>query len=91
MSWRSLIVGAVADSHEYFSWSFLADAERYSPFRFEFLRARREKMASREGLYGSLFDAFLEAPDDDDCGLPRPDFQYAFGRESDVAPIAVVS
>jgi hypothetical protein len=91
MSWRSLIVGAVADSYEYFSPSFLADAERYSPFRFEFLRARREKMASRQGLYGSLFDAFLEAPDDDDCELPRPDLQYAFGRESDVAPIAVVS
>ena len=91
MSWRSLIVGAVADSHEYFSPRFLADAESYSPFRFEFLRARREKMATRQGLYGSLFDAFLEAPDDDDCGLPRPDLQYGLGRESEVEPIAVVN
>lgn len=91
MCWRSLIVGAVADSHQYFSSSFLADAERYSPFRFEFLRARREKMATRQGLYGSLFDAFLEAPEDDDCELPRPDLQYGLGRESEVDPVAAVS
>ncbi len=72
MSWRSLIVGAVADSHEYFTPEFVAEAERSSPFRFEFLRARRKRMASREGLYSVLFDAFLEAPDDDDLDLALP-------------------
>jgi hypothetical protein len=69
MSWRSLIVGAVADSHEFFSNEFLAEMERSSAFRFEFLRARRKRLASREGLYATLFDAFLEAPEDDDLEL----------------------
>jgi hypothetical protein len=72
MSWRSLIVGAVADSHEFFSRDYLKETERSSPFRFEFLRARRKRLASREGLYKVLFDAFLEAPDDDDLDLTLP-------------------
>jgi hypothetical protein len=61
-SWRSLIVGAVADSHEFFSPEFLRETEESSPFRFEFLRERREQLASREGLYATLFEAFLEEP-----------------------------
>lgn len=60
MSWRSLIIRAVADSHEFFSPAFLWTAERCSPFRFEFLRARSERLSSRQGLYASLFDALLE-------------------------------
>jgi hypothetical protein len=61
MSWRSLIIGAVADAQEFFSPRFLLEAERCSPFRFEFLRAHREKLAGREGLYPVLFDLFIEA------------------------------
>ncbi|MDP9051224.1 MAG: hypothetical protein M3O31_10980 [Acidobacteriota bacterium] len=72
MSWRSLIVGAVADSHEFFSRDFVAEIEQSSAFRFEFLRARRKRLASREGLYAVLFDAFLEAPDDDDLETTFP-------------------
>jgi hypothetical protein len=74
MSWRSLIIGAVADSHAYFTPEFVAEAERSSAFRFEFLRARRKRMASREGLYATLFEAFLEAPEEDDLdpALPMP-------------------
>lgn len=60
MSWRSLIIRAVADSHEYFSAMFLKEAERRSPFRFEFLRARQDRLANRKGLYAMLFDTFLE-------------------------------
>jgi len=67
MSWRSLIVGAVADSHQFFTPEFLAEAERTSPFRFAFLRARRDRVAGRQGL-----DAFLESPEDDDTTLPMP-------------------
>jgi hypothetical protein len=73
MSWRSLIIGAVANSHEFFSAGFLDEAERWSPFRFEFLRSRNERLASRQGLYAILFDAFLEAGEDDDGELPLPD------------------
>lgn len=72
MSWRSLIVGAVADSHEYFSREFVAEMERSSPFRFGFLRARRKRLASKEGMYARLFEAFLEAPEDEEDGLPAP-------------------
>jgi hypothetical protein len=73
MSWRSLIIGAVANSHEFFSSGFLDEAERWSPFRFEFLRARNQRLTSRQGLYVLLFDAFLEAREGDDGGLPLPD------------------
>jgi hypothetical protein len=74
MSWRSLIVGAVADSHQFFSPQFLSRIEASSPFRFEFLRARRKRLAIREGLYTMIFDAFLEAPEDDDLQmLPMPE------------------
>jgi hypothetical protein len=88
MSWRSLIVGAVADSHEFFSQEFLADAESYSPFRFEFLRTRRDRMTTRRGLYPALFDAFLETPDVGDSELPAPDRQNTFGSEANVEPVA---
>jgi hypothetical protein len=59
MSWRSLIIRAVADSHEFFSPRFLREAEQHSPFRFEFLRARSERLASQEGLYTGLFNKFM--------------------------------
>jgi hypothetical protein len=55
MSWRSLIVRAVADSHEFFSPAFLVEAERSSSFHFDFLRRRAEKLASRQGLYATIF------------------------------------
>jgi hypothetical protein len=73
MSWRSLIIGAVAKSHEFFSPAFRVQAERRSPFRFAFLRARNERLASRQGLYATLFEAFLESPESDDGRLPVPE------------------
>jgi hypothetical protein len=73
MSWRSLIIGAIANSHEFFSSSFLQEAERSSPFRFEFLRARNQRLTSRHGLYATLFDAFLEARDNN-RELPLPHY-----------------
>lgn len=78
MSWRSLILRAVADSHEFFSPAFLKDAERCSPFRFEFLRARQKGLTGREGLYAVLFDAFLEVRDDGDRRLPHPSFVRSY-------------
>jgi hypothetical protein len=67
---ETLKIGAVANSHEFFSSGFLAEAERWSPFRFEFLRTRNERLTSRQGLYAILYDAFLDAPEGDDGGLP---------------------
>ena len=87
MSWRSLIVGAVANSHQYFSPGFLQEAERWSPFRFEFLRTRNERLTSRQGLYAMLFDAFLEAREGEDAGLHLPDDRLDSYLEYDVDPL----
>ena len=73
MSWRSLIIGAVADSYEFFTPGFAVEVEHCSPFRFAFLRARHKRLTSRQGLYAVLFDAFLEAPESDNGELPLPD------------------
>jgi hypothetical protein len=75
MSWRSLIIGAIAESHEFFSPGFIEEAERCSPFRFGFLRARNERLAGRQGLYVTLFDAFLETPDDRKEERPLPEYR----------------
>jgi hypothetical protein len=73
MSWRSLILMAVAASHEYFSPEFLHQAQQISPFRFDFLRARRDKLAGRRGLYATLFNAFVDPNNsDDDAAPPLP-------------------
>ena len=77
MSWRSLIIGAVGDSHGFFTPEFVAETQRSSPFRFKFLRARRKRLTSRQGLFRTLFDAFLEAPEEDDAALPLPSIELA--------------
>jgi hypothetical protein len=61
MSWRSLILMAVADVQSYCSTAFLAELEPRSGFRFNFLSTRHETLAGRQALYDLLFDAFIEA------------------------------
>jgi hypothetical protein len=73
MSWRSLIIGAVADSREYFSQAFLREAEPFSPFGFDFLQARKDRLASRQGLHAKLFSALLESGKGFEDNLPSPD------------------
>jgi hypothetical protein len=74
MSWRSLIIGAVAESHECFSPDFIRKMECCSPFRFEFLRTRHERLTRRQrGLYTNFFDIFLESDESHDCELPVPE------------------
>ena len=60
MSWRSLIVTAVANVPEFFSLAFLRELERSSPLRFVFLQARHRKLASRRGLFAAVFNALIE-------------------------------
>ncbi len=72
MSWRTLIVMAVAENHTFFSPEFLAELEPCSNFRFGFLRSRNQKLAVRQALYATLFDAFLEAEEADPGGIPLP-------------------
>jgi hypothetical protein len=72
MSWRSLILMAVADAQQFFSKTFLAELEPCSAFRFKFLRSRNKNLAGRESFYAVLFDAFVEAGADDASALPVP-------------------
>jgi hypothetical protein len=71
MSWRLLILMAVADAQEFWSPGFLAELEPCSLFHFDFLRARNQKLAGREALCASLFDAF--AGDADQAEAPWTD------------------
>jgi hypothetical protein len=73
MSWRSLILMAVARSYRFFTPEFLAEVEPESPFRFGFLRARNKKLSGRRGMYGVLFESFLQSADADLGHLPRPE------------------
>lgn len=78
MSWRSLILMAVAESHQYFSPEFLREAEEQSPFRFAFLRERRTRVAGRRGLYATLFGLFLEyGAETGDLPLAAPPVELA--------------
>jgi len=72
MSWRSLILMAVADVQGYCSQAFLAELEPRSSFRFRFLRERNERLAGREAFYDVLFDAFLEGGPEHCSALPTP-------------------
>jgi len=90
MSWRSLIVMAVAIVPEYFTPQFLERLERCSPFRFAFLRKRNQRFIGQEGLYAVLFDAFVEAGEEPANWLPRPHaIAYTGSEESIVAELAV--
>ena len=73
MSWRSLILMAVARAHRLFSAGFITEIESASPFRFGFLCARHKKLAGRGGLYKVLFESFLESEAADLTGLPDPE------------------
>ena len=78
MSWRSLILMAVARSQPFFSPAFLAELEPACSFRFEFLRARHKRLAGRRGLYKILFESFLECGHAELTHLPRPEDWLAF-------------
>lgn len=62
-SWLYLIVGAVACANEFFTPGLLRQAERCSPFRFDFLRERQQRLVGRGGLYGKFFQTFIAAPE----------------------------
>lgn len=91
MSWRSLIVMAVANVPEYFTPQFLEMLERCSPFRFAFLRKRNQRFAGQKGLYGILFDAFVEAGQVPALGLPQAPATQDAAREEDFAEEFAVS
>jgi hypothetical protein len=81
MSWRSLVLMAVADAQPFFTKSFLAELEGFSMFRFGFLKKRNQNLAAREALYTRLFDAFVDSAPEEPHSLPVPAFA-AFGAAS---------
>ncbi len=72
MSWRSLVLMAVAQAHEYFSPAIVEELEPCSPFRFAFLRARRKKLDGRSGLFQRLFPVLLSGDEEPAIQLPIP-------------------
>lgn len=72
MSWRSLILMAVAQTHQFFSPELLANLEHSSPFRFGFLRARRERLKGKTGLFERLFEIVLNGDLQAGIDLPLP-------------------
>jgi len=73
MSWRSLIVEAVADARELFTRPFLRELESTSPFRLKFLRKQHKRLRRRRGMYEGVFDTLVEAQDDQPARLPLPE------------------
>jgi hypothetical protein len=78
MSWRSLVLMAVAQAQEYFSPALVAELEPCSPFRFAFLRARRKKLEGKSGLFQRLFQLLLSSDDETAYQLPNPRSRQAF-------------
>jgi hypothetical protein len=70
-SWRSLVLMAVAHAHEHFTAGFLGELESCSPFRFAFLRSRRERLHGEAGLLRSLFELIVRSGDGA-VTLPQP-------------------
>ena len=83
VSWRSLIVEAVADAPQFFTRPFLRELEPTSPFRLKFLEKRHKQLGRRRGLYESVFDTLVESHDDEHAQLPLP--------ECRCVPLAVTS
>ena len=81
MSWRSLIVAAVANAPEFFSPVFLRELERSSPFRFAFLQARHKKLSSRRGLYVAVFNALIARPGNTLSHHKKSPHPFAFHRK----------
>jgi hypothetical protein len=72
MSWRSLILMAVAEAQPLFTGAVLRELESLSAFRFDFLRERNGNLAARETLYTRLFDAFAENSPAEPMALSMP-------------------
>ena len=72
MSWRSLVLMAVANAGQFFTKPFLDELEPCSNFRFNFLRERNRNLTARQSFYAVLFDAFVEAAPAGPSALPIP-------------------
>jgi hypothetical protein len=63
-SWRSLIIGAIANAREFFTPEFVREIESTAQFRFSFLAKRHKHVSRRKGLYANVFDILSESNED---------------------------
>jgi hypothetical protein len=91
MSWRSLILMAVAEVQGYCSPAFLAALEPCSSFRFGFLRDRNRSITGREALYDLLFDAFVEAAPGERSNLALPRIALPSTQRNPVAEVRILT
>ena len=89
MSWRSLIVEAVADLRPLFTGRFLRALEPTSPFRLRFLRKRHKRLTRRQGMFESLFDVLIEDHNDEPVRLPLPERLSQISKTRSGAPLLV--
>jgi hypothetical protein len=61
----SLLTRAAGAAREFYSRSYIARLETYSPFRFAFVDSRRELLARRQDLIERLGEVFLAGEDDE--------------------------
>jgi hypothetical protein len=66
---QSLVIRAAGDVPEFYTPDYLRRLEGYSPFRFGFLKQRREQLSRWSGAYAQLFESFL-AGDEDEAAFP---------------------
>jgi hypothetical protein len=66
---QSLVIRAAGDVPEFYSPEYLRAMEAFSPFRFGFLKQRREQLSRWSGAYAKLFESFL-AGDEDEAAFP---------------------
>ena len=61
----SLVVRAAGALPDLYSNAYIAELETYSPFRFAFLKSRKEKLARHKGRLAKLFEVFLAGAEDE--------------------------
>ena len=62
---RSFLLRCASDAGDLYTNAYLERLEQHSPFRFSYLARQRKRFVRRQGAFMRLFDAFLDAPDDE--------------------------
>lgn len=58
---RLLLIRSAANAPDAYTNAYLAELEKYSPFRFDFLRSREERFLRRRRSYARLFEQAVSA------------------------------
>jgi len=61
-SFFMLLTGAAGEARQFYSASYVAELQRRSPFRFEFLRSRRRRFTRKRGILERLSGVLFPLP-----------------------------